>query len=329
MRIQSLGYMGVYAQDPDQWATFGCDLLGLQLSERSRTSIAFRMDDRAQRLIVQSGEAKGAAFFGWEVADATALAALATHLDANGVPVEPMSSALATERRVEQGIRFTDPAGNRLEAFFNAQVAGEPFRPGRNISGFVTASIGMGHAVITVDRIDRVVPFYRDVLGFRLTDYIVAPFKAFFFHVNARHHSLALIETGHCGLHHLMLELDNLDDVGQAYDLALGDPDRVGTTLGRHTNDFMTSFYCRTPSDFLFEYGWGGRWIDPATWVPYEVSGGPSLWGHERVWLAAAGREEARQMRLGLAASGVREPVHVRAGNFVVSPGATDSGRKA
>ena len=56
-----------------------------------------------------------------------------------------------------------------------------------------------------------------------------------------------------------------LDDVGQAYDLALGEEGRIATTLGRHSNDFMTSFYANTPSGFFVEYGWGGRSIDPAT----------------------------------------------------------------
>ena len=72
-----------------------------------------------------------------------------------------------------------------------------------------------------------------------------------------------MIETGRSGIHHIMMELFNLDDVGQAYDIASAEPGRIGTTLGRHTNDFMTSFYARTPNDFMVEYGWGGRSIDP------------------------------------------------------------------
>ncbi len=47
----------------------------------------------------------------------------------------------------------------------------------------------------------------------------------------------------------------------------------------------MTSFYAKTPSSFMVECGWGGREIDPATWQPVEMHHGPSLWGHERVWL--------------------------------------------
>ena len=50
------------------------------------------------------------------------------------------------------------------------------------------------------------------------SDYIEKPFRAYFFHVNARHHSLALIETGRNGMHHLMVELFSLDDVGQSYE---------------------------------------------------------------------------------------------------------------
>ena len=47
--------------------------------------------------------------------------------------------------------------------------------------------------------------------------------------------------------------------VGQGYDLACLEEDRIAYTLGRHTNDYMTSFYAKTPSGFFIESGWGGR----------------------------------------------------------------------
>ena len=51
----------------------------------------------------------------------------------------------------------------------------------------------------------------------------------------------------------------------------------------------MTSFYARTPSGFMVEYGWGGRDIAPDAWQPVELRDGPSLWGHERAWLPPEG----------------------------------------
>jgi hypothetical protein len=113
-----------------------------------------------------------------------------------------------------------------------------------------------------------------------------------------------------------MVELFNLDDVGQAYDLALGEPGRIGTTLGRHVNDYMTSFYAYTPSRFMRECGWGGRVIEQDGWQPREVTEGPSLWGHDRNWLSPEAQAEAREMRLKVARDGVRVPVQVIDGNY-------------
>jgi 2,3-dihydroxybiphenyl 1,2-dioxygenase len=321
MPLQALGYAGFGSADLEDWRRFGTGLVGLQAVEHSPSLLAFRMDDRKQRIVIDRSLPDGARFFGWEVADAAALDALAARLEQveTAVIAEPQTSA--DTRRVRALISFRDPAGNRLEAFYGAEIDDTPFSPGRSISGFRTGPLGLGHAVLTVENIDAVMPFYVDVLGFGLSDYMQKPFRAYFFHINARHHSLALIETGRNGMHHLMVELFSLDDVGQSYDVALSEPERVSVTLGRHTNDLMTSFYAKTPSSFMIECGWGGREIDPQTWRPFELQDGPSLWGHERVWLPPADREVARDMRMRAAAAGLRAPVQVMDGNYKLLSG--------
>ena len=321
MPIQALGYAGFGSAALEDWRQFGTGLVGLQAVERSPSLLAFRMDDRKQRIVIDRSLPEGARFFGWEVADAADLDALAARLEQAGVDVTAEPQAMADNRRVRALISFQDPAGNRLEAFYGAEIDATPFSPGRSISGFRTGPLGLGHAVLTVENIDAIMPFYVDLLGFRLSDFIQKPFRAYFFHINPRHHSLALIETGRNGMHHLMVELFSLDDVGQSYDVALSEPDRVSVTLGRHTNDFMTSFYARTPSSFMVECGWGGREIDPANWQAVEMHDGPSLWGHERIWLSPADREVAREMRMRAAAEGRRAPVQVINGNYRLMPG--------
>ena len=319
--LRALGYAGFGSDKLDDWRQFGTSLVGLQAVERGNSQLSFRMDDRKQRIVVDRAMGEGARFFGWEVADAAALDALAARLEAVGVAVTAEPVERADNRLVRALISFRDPAGNRLEAFYGAEIDETPFKPGRSISGFRTGPLGLGHVVLTVESIDAVMPFYVDVLGFRLSDFIEKPFRAYFFHINPRHHSLALIESGKNGMHHLMVELFSLDDVGQSYDVALSEENRVGVTLGRHTNDFMTSFYAKTPSSFMVECGWGGREIDPATWQPIEMTDGPSLWGHERVWLPEQDREVAREMRMRAAASGLRAPVQVMEGNYKLMSG--------
>ncbi|NOG70918.1 VOC family protein [Roseicella sp. DB1501] len=321
MSIQALGYVGIEARCPEDWAGYGTGFLGLQLAERSAAQLVFRMDDRRQRLVVTPGARDRARFFGWEVADGAALDALVARLEAAGLPVARGDAALAAQRRVAGLVVTADPLGNRLEIVHGAESTPEPFRPGRCISGFRTGALGMGHAVLTVPRMAEALGFYRDLLGFRVSDYVTNPFHAYFLHVNPRHHSLALIETGQAGLHHLMVELFQLDDVGQGYDLAMLAEGRVATSLGRHTNDLMTSFYARTPGGFMIEYGWGGRQVDPASWQAVEMRSGPSLWGHERQWGSEAMRAEARRLRLQAAADGERAPVQVLPGNHRLMPG--------
>ena len=232
MSTQSLGYLGVRAKDLGDWGTYGSGLLGLQRIDKSRSSIAFRMDDRKQRIIVDADGGEGIGFFGWEVADAAALGALAARLDEAKVPFARGSRALAEERRVADLIVLNDPAGNRLELFHGAETTSEPFVPGRSISGFRTGPLGLGHVVMHTDNTETMLAFYRDLLGFRLTDYYSHPFKATFLHVNPRHHSLAFIETGKNAVHHVMMELFSFDDMGQGYDIALGQEGRVATTMG-------------------------------------------------------------------------------------------------
>jgi 2,3-dihydroxybiphenyl 1,2-dioxygenase len=324
MGLDSLGYFGVHTRNLDDWSSFGQKFLGLQLVDRSRKTLTFRMDDRRQRIVVHedaSREANRAAFMGWEVADGAALERLATTLDAARVNVERAPRTIAEERRVRDLIAFDDPAGNRLEAFHGAEVSTDPFVPGRAISGFRTGPLGMGHVVLNVESIDRLLPFYTETLGFHLSDFTLRPFKAYFLHLNPRHHSFAMVETGKSSVHHLMMELYMLDDVGQAYDLAQGEEGRIATTLGRHSNDFMTSFYANSPSGFFVEYGWGGRSIDAQNWNPVEMTCGPSLWGHDRNWLPPEGRAQARALRLRAAEEGIREPVQVLDGNYTLAPG--------
>lgn len=318
--ILGLGYVGAHSVSLADWRQFGTGLLGMQAVSLAGGRLGLRMDDALHRLAVREADGEGVDYYGWEVRDAEALQSLAARIEAHGHAVVSMSAALREDRGVEDGFSTTDPAGNALEFFRGRVLANTPFVSGRPIEGFRTGALGMGHAVLNVSRIDALLPFYRDILGFRLSDYTLKPFKAFFFHVNTRHHSLAMIENEHRGMHHLMVELDGLDDVGQGYDLAQLQPGRVAATLGRHSNDHMTSFYMRTPSRFLIEYGWGGRDIDLAGWQSSEMLCGPSLWGHDRDWLSDDMKAEARRLRLEAADKGIRAPLRVSPSAGPTSP---------
>jgi 2,3-dihydroxybiphenyl 1,2-dioxygenase len=128
--------------------------------------------------------------------------------------------------------------------------------------------------------------FYCDRLGMRLSDHIEAELAPgfslliTFLHANPRHHTVAFAAVPMPKrLHHFMLEVGAMDDVGRAYDRCLTAGVEIANTLGMHPNDRMFSFYARTPSGFDVEFGWGGRKVDDATWkaARYDRT---SVWGH-------------------------------------------------
>jgi len=319
--IIALSYLGLQSTQLEDWSDLATRLLGMQQVEQSSTLHRFRMDDQVQRLIIDSASGEDLGYFGFEVADEAALQRLAARLEASGHAVTRGNGALADAREVDDLIVTHDPAGHRVELVLRPHRTTEPFVPSRPISGFRTGAQGMGHVVMNVEQVEVLLPFYRDVLGFGVSDYGLQPYGLYFFHVNGRHHSFAMVGSGKRGFHHFMVELYSLDDVGQGYDLAQLEEGRIAYTLGRHTNDFMTSFYVRTPSGFFIEYGWGGRTIDPTTWQPHETTVGPSLWGHERPFMSREMQERLREMRLNCARAGLRQPVQVIPGNFEIGQG--------
>ena len=308
MAIRALAYLGIRSDQIDDWSNFATKLLGMQKVDRAGKTIAFRMDDRKQRLIVSDEDGDTLAFMGWELEEKSDLQYYAARLDENDVRVEYGSAELCDRRFVSDLIHFNDPDGNRVELFYKPMLTTDAFDPGRPITGFKTGALGMGHAVLHASEVNKMLNFYRDILLFKISDFGLSPFPMYFFHANERHHSLALLGTGQSGFHHFMVEYQHLDDVGQGYDIAQLEEGRIAYTLGRHTNDYMTSFYAHTPSGFFVENGWGGRLIDPEIWVSHETFEGPSFWGHERLYLPDDQRADFRNMRMGAASRGIRSP---------------------
>ena len=162
-------------------------------------------------------------------------------------------------------------------------------------SGFVAGELGLGHAVISARDKAESTAFYQQLLGFSLSDHIVCevygyPVDIAFFHANPRHHTIAFGGQHPKRIHHFMIEVGSMDDVGLCYDRLIRSGGRIAQTLGRHPNDRMFSFYAFTPSGFQFECGWGGRIIDDATWQPTTYDH-ISEWGHHPPQLLAPRRK--------------------------------------
>jgi 3,4-dihydroxy-9,10-secoandrosta-1,3,5(10)-triene-9,17-dione 4,5-dioxygenase len=293
MSIRSLAYLRIEATDMARWREFGLKVLGMVEGKGSvEGALYLRMDDFPARLVIVPGESDKLLVSGWEAATEAELDEVAKRLASAGVAYVEGSAEDLAERRVNGLIRFEDPSGNTLEVFHGAALEHR-----RVVSPyghrFVTEEQGLGHVVLSTSDDEAALHFYRDVLGFRLRDSMRLPPQFVgrpadgppawlrFFGCNPRHHSLAFLPMPTpSGIVHLMVEVENTDDVGLTLDRAMRRKVPMSATLGRHVNDLMLSFYMKTPGGFDVEFGCEGRQVSDDDWIARE-STAVSLWGHD------------------------------------------------
>ena len=293
MGIRSLGYLRIEATDMAAWREYGLKVLGMVEGKGTDPeSLYLRMDDFPARLVIVPGEHDRLVASGWETANAADLQDIRERLDSAAVPYKEGTADQLADRKVDQLITFEDPTGNTLEVFH-----GVALQHRRVVSPyghrFVTGEQGLGHVVLSTRDDAEALHFYRDVLGFRLRDSMRlppqfvgrpadgAPAWLRFFGCNPRHHSLAFLPMPTpSGIVHLMIEVENSDDVGLCLDRANRNKVPMSATMGRHVNDLMLSFYMKTPGGFDIEFGCEGREVEDESWIARE-STAVSLWGHD------------------------------------------------
>jgi 2,3-dihydroxyethylbenzene 1,2-dioxygenase len=270
MAVTELGYIGLGVSDLDAWKKFAREIVGLEVvDEAEKDRCYLRLDYWHHRLVLHRDASDDLAYLGFRVAGPEEFVETQKQLADAGIEFRVGSLEEAEERRVLEVLKLADPDGNPIEIFHGPQVRfSKPFHPGRGMHGrFVTGAGGLGHCVIRQRDSDAATRFYQS-LGMRggvEYKFGAGPraVQIRFMHCNERDHTVAWgIGAPAKRLNHIMLEVDNLDDVGLTHDLVRKARIPVTIQLGKHSNDHMYSFYFRSPSGFMIEYGFGAR---PAT----------------------------------------------------------------
>lgn len=270
-QITELGYMGIGVKDMAAWKNFAGNIVGMEVfDEGEGDRFYLRMDNWHHRLVVHNSGEDDMVYMGWRVAGPNELVEMEHQLSEAGVAYEVGSEADCRERRVLGLLRCADPGGNPTEIFHGPEVLTHmPMHPGRRMHGrFITLGEGIGHCILRQDDMHAAYNFYNKVFGMRgSVEYrlkipgspggVVQPV---FMHCSPRDHSIAFgVGPMTKRINHLMIEVDNLDDVGMTHDIVRENKVPVAIQLGKHANDQMLSFYFGNPSGWLWEYGCGAR----------------------------------------------------------------------
>ena len=283
-----LGYLGLNVRDLGAWKKFAQDILAMECDEQPDDNLLrLRMDEQQYRFSLHKSDSDDIAYIGLEVATAGDLTEIERRLSELGIESQRADKTLLAARGVAQMCRFSGPANVAFEVFCGPTMQFEkPFHPPRAFGGFVTDHQGLGHIVLLVDDVQESLKILCDGLGFKLSDTIdLGPVgRAHFLHCNPRHHTIALLQIPGAPqkLVHFMVQVNSINDIGRALDAAAENNVEMMTSLGRHTNDQMVSFYLKSPSGFGVEYGWGAITVDDSVWTVRHHNSG-SMWGHRQL----------------------------------------------
>jgi len=288
--IAELGYVRLESQDPAAWLQFGEEVLGLKGETGDNGCVRLRMDAMPWRYSIERGDQDRFTAAGWVCRNQGDYNNLVSALKKAGA-LQRIGTAMEAQQRSATKIAFAaDPSGNALEICYGRVAAAGPFVSPIPGVEFVTGDMGMGHLVLPAPNFEPTDAFYRDILGFAISDELTLPPLAegapeqriHFLHANnPRHHSLGLYNYPvPSGVVHIMMEVDSLDSVGRCLDRAKAANCPMMATLGRHLNDGMVSFYMFAPGGIPIEYGYDGQQFDWSDFQPTRSTQG-DLWGHE------------------------------------------------
>lgn len=265
----NLAYLALRVRDLARWRQFAADMLGLPApGTNSDGTLALRLDDRAHRFILREGATDDIDALGWEVADQRDFDAFVARAQKAGANPVPGDAALCHARHVERLVHFTGPDGVRNELVMGLGQASTAFASVLMPGGFRTGAMGLGHAVLSSTDMHRAASFYRDVLGMRLSQelqFSIGPIHigGLFLHCNPRHHSLALFEMPTKGrMHHVMIEANDMRDLGGAWERAQKLKVPIILTLGQHPEPDGIGLLLRHDADGLRLRDWRRRPID-------------------------------------------------------------------
>jgi catechol 2,3-dioxygenase-like lactoylglutathione lyase family enzyme len=178
---------------------------------------------------------------GFELAHGTTLDDAAAHLRSLGV----------SHRLEDAAVVLHDPDGQGIElvAYRPADDPRPPVaRSSSVLPGFHPRKLG--HVNSLTGDLDAMVAFYCDALGMRVTDRLGD--EGVWLHVNADHHTVALVGKGYAHFHHLALELIDWGELRVALDHLAQHGRWLGWGPVRHGLGRNLAAYVRIPEEACF-----------------------------------------------------------------------------
>jgi catechol 2,3-dioxygenase-like lactoylglutathione lyase family enzyme len=246
--VTYLRHIGVAAPNFDETVDFYRDAWGLKKVEEDTGIAFFAAEGSPEQYIlrIRKAEDKRIDLIALGADDAASVDRLATELAASGVRFASEPGPLQTPGG-GYGFRFFDPDGRVIEV--SSDVA---LRPYRVLEEREAVPVKLAHIVLGSEDADRAVDFYREKLGFKLSDQIVGGLC--FLRCSTDHHGIAFGSVKSSKLNHVAFEMRGIHEqmVATGRLLAAGAP--VQRIIGRNYFGDNVSSYFFDPNGNVSEF---------------------------------------------------------------------------
>jgi len=258
MKITHLRYVAIAVPELERSRAFFTQAWGLRDAGSGSDGTAYLRTQLSEpfQLALLPGAQRAIGRMAFGLAARDDVDAAARELERAGVSIVQPPSALETPGG-GYGLRFLDPDNRCIE--LSADVTTAP----AGERGPVPQKLA--HVVVNTPDIDRATAFYRDLLGFQISDW--SEHVMSFLRCNPEHHSIAFNQASHAAYNHTSWTMDSIDDLFRAQ----GRVRAFGTELmwgtGRHGPGSQVFNYFIEPSGYVVELIADGIEIaDDAAW---------------------------------------------------------------
>jgi catechol 2,3-dioxygenase-like lactoylglutathione lyase family enzyme len=243
IQVRRLGHATLTTPDLDRQIAYYTEVVGLTLVEREPKRAILASRQGLEAIALEPGAPNALSRLALQVAPGSDLAEVARALDTHGI---------ASERRhsispgVAEAVAFKDPKGTLIEIFSEYAFAAE------DKSQLGIMPLKLGHVAYRVSDVQRVVAFYTDVLGFRVSDWNGDTFA--FLRCGPDHHTVNFVFDAVPQLHHIAFEVKDWAEIQRACEWLAKNHIRLVWGPGRHIIGHNIAIYHRNADKVRVEF---------------------------------------------------------------------------
>ena len=250
--VLRVGHATFTTPDLERQVSYYSDVLGLIVTERDKNRAFLSTRTGLEAIALERGDASELTRLSFQVAPDADFAAYARELSEHGINSEQRNGISPGAARA---LVFTDIKGTIIELYSDYAFSKDDGKQA------AVTPLKLGHVAHRVADVQKVVKFYSDVLGFRVSDWRDDTFA--FLRCGVDHHTVNFVVDPKPQLHHIAFEVKDWPELHRASDHLAKNDIRLLWGPGRHIIGHNVAAYRRTPTTSASSCS--ARWIRSRT----------------------------------------------------------------